>query len=445
MSLILVHLSDIHFGQEKQNRLFHVHEDARERLLDDVRKFVADIAPKQVGGVIVTGDIAYGGTEPEYRQAGQWLDRLTEIIGCGRGDVQIVPGNHDIDWGEISNAAAFLLKEIEENGEDKLNEFLNCDSDRELLYRRFHAYSDFSDAYNCSLDKSGGGAGDRVVELAPGRRLRFSGLNTALACSKKDIAGKLLLGERQRVLKRNSGEELIVLAHHPMKWMADEKDANDYIRARARVLVTGHEHNPSAKVDHVFEDADLLTIEAGATTPPWSDEEFTYTYNFLEFSWDEENDALAVSIHPRCWSEERKEFEEDKVRIAPDAKSVILASPRYREAPKVEPAQAEALVGMVTSPVIQQETSNEDNGTDLMPVEYPDIVLRFFRDLAAGQRLRLLVEIGAVPNDWSDSLSHGYEKILLDRAIQNGRAAEVRAKIEEMTSKKSDEGAGNNG
>ncbi len=431
MSIVIIHLSDIHFGQEAANKDFFVHEDARERLLDDVKKFADRIAPKRVSGVVVTGDIAYRGTESEYKAAGGWLDRLTSLIGCGRSDVQVIPGNHDIDWNEISHGAQFLLKEIQTGGEEKLNEFLNSENDRELLYRRFNAYSDFADAYNCPLDKSGGGAGDRVVELAPGRRLRFSGLNTALVCSKKDTEGKLLLGERQRVLKRNSGEELVVLAHHPMKWMADQKDANDYIRARARVLVTGHEHNPSARVDPVFEDADLLTIEAGATTPPWSNEEFTYTYNFLEFAWNETEDALMVDIYPRCWSEPRKEFEEDKVRIDPVAKSVVLASPRYREAPKVEAA----LVDNQTPPIIQQEASNGDNGTDLMPTEYPDIVLRFFRDLAPGQRLRLLVEIGAVPDTWKDALSHGYEKALLDRAIQNGKAGEVHVKIDELISK----------
>lgn len=433
MSLILVHLSDIHFGQEKKNKLFYVHEDARERLLDDVRQLVRDIAPKRISGVMVTGDIVYGGTEPEYQKAGEWLDKLTAIVECGRGDVQVVPGNHDIDWAEISAGAEFLLNEIENGGEDKLNEFLGKEGDRDLLYRRFQAYSDFADAYNCPLDKNGGGAGDRVVEIAPGRRLRFSGLNTALACSKKDIEGKLLLGERQRVLQRNSGEELVVLAHHPMKWMADEKDANEYIRARARVLVTGHEHNPSARVERVLDDADLLIIEAGATVPPWSDELFTYTYNLLEFAWDEGSDGLAVTIYPRCWSEVRKEFGEDKARIDPKAKSVVLASPRYREAPKVDAASAAALVRNPEPPVIQQETSNAENGTDLMPAEYPDIVLRFFRDLSTGQRLRLLVEVGAVPNDWKDPLSHGYEKMLIDRAIQDGKAVAIRDKIDAMT------------
>ena len=443
MSLILVHLSDIHFGQERKNKFIFVHEDARARLLDDVGTFAASIAPKKIAGVIVTGDIAYGGKSSEYEVAGTWLDRLTEIVGCARSEVQVVPGNHDIDWDQISMAAEYLLKQVEEHGEAKLNEVLNSESDRELLYRRFHGYTEFADAYNCPLDKSGGGAGDRVVELAPGRRLRFSGLNTALTCSKFDVEGKLVLGERQRVLKRNSGEELVVLAHHPMRWMVDGGDAEGYIRARARVLVTGHEHKASAKVEQVLEDADLLTIEAGATTPPGTDDEFTYAYNFLEFSWNEEYDALAVTIHPRSWSEERKEFIEDKVRVARDVRVSVLASPRYREAPKVEPAQAAVLEESTDPPVIQQESSNAKDGTDLMPVEYPDLVLRFFRELSPGARLKLLVEVEAIPSEWSAPLSHGIEKTLLDRAVQQGKSEAIKKKIDEADEQNARERATN--
>ncbi len=440
MSVILIHLSDIHFGQEKGS-LFYVHEDVRERLLDDVTVFTAALAPKRISGVMVTGDIAYSGTDEEYRQAGKWLDRLTAAIGCERSDVQVVPGNHDIDRGQISSAGSYLLKEVEEAGEAKLNVFLRDENDRELLYKRFHAYSEFSEAYNCPLDKNGGGAGDRLIELAPGRHIRMVGLNTALACSKNDVEGKLLLGERQRVLPRTSGEELVVLAHHPLKWMADAAEAAQYVRSRARVLVTGHEHNPSARVEKVFDGADLLTIEAGATVPPWSDEDYTYTFNFIEFGWNEAEDALAVNIHPRCWSNEKMEFEEDTTRLDPAATSVVLASPRFREAPKPVAAEGSALAEGSEAPVILQKASDGTIGMGDIPAEYSDIILRFFRDLTAAERLRFLVEVGAIPDNWDKPLSHGNERILFDRAIRDGKAHMMRDRLDELDGKDEDGGA----
>ena len=433
MPFILAHLSDIHFGQEKKSGIY-VHEDVRERLLDDARGFVEEISPKSVGGVIVTGDIAYAGTEVEYAAAGKWLDQLTDIFGCKRSDIQLVPGNHDIDRGEISFAAKHLLDEIAEHGEDRLNTFLENETDRELLYRRFHAYSKFAEAYNCPLDKEGGRASDRRINLAPSRHLRITGLNTALACSMSDKEGKLMLGERQRVLPRNVGEELVVLAHHPLKWLADHDDAYEYVKARARVLVTGHEHSPGVRVEGVLKDADLLTIEAGATVPPWVNDEYTYTYNYLEFDFDFAENALAVTIHARCWNEERKEFEVDNKRIDPNLGRMILKSPRFAEAPEL-PADYGTQTGeALPAPTMLIEIQDGEAGTSLMPELYSDIVFRFFRDLTPAQRLRLLLEIGALPEEWDGDLSHTHEKALLDRALQSNQADAVHAKLNDLIS-----------
>lgn len=38
----------------------------------------------------------------EYVKAGQWLDILAERVGCSRLDIQMVPGNHDIDRDAIT-------------------------------------------------------------------------------------------------------------------------------------------------------------------------------------------------------------------------------------------------------------------------------------------------------------------------------------------------------
>lgn len=96
MSIAFVHLSDIHFGQEKGGNL-NIDNDAKAQLLIDVRKVVATLPEGRAAGLIVTGDIAHGGSEREYKDAGDWLDKVSEAAGCSITDVQLVPGNHDID------------------------------------------------------------------------------------------------------------------------------------------------------------------------------------------------------------------------------------------------------------------------------------------------------------------------------------------------------------
>ena len=71
---------------------------------------------------------------------------------------------------------------------------------------------------------------------------------------------KLLLGARQRVLNQRPGEELVVLSHHPVHWFQDSEDALLYIRNRARVFISGHEHNPSVKTEMIEKGRDLMIL-----------------------------------------------------------------------------------------------------------------------------------------------------------------------------------------
>jgi hypothetical protein len=169
------------------------------------------------------------------------LDRLAAAAGCKITDIQVVPGNHDINRDGMCRSSEMMLAEIAEKGEPRLDYFLELEKDREVFYGRFEDYREFAEGYNCPLDRDGGTAGERAIEIAHGRTLRFIGLNSALCCAKKDEKGKLLLGARQRTLPRKAGEELVVICHHPLPWLRDSEEARQYVRSRARVFISGHE------------------------------------------------------------------------------------------------------------------------------------------------------------------------------------------------------------
>jgi hypothetical protein len=329
MAVAFLHLSDIHFGQERGGRVF-AHEDVRERLLDDVALLVRKLPNGRVDGIIVSGDIAYAGSEEQYSVAGRWLDRLAAAAGCKITDIQVVPGNHDINRDGICRSSEMMLAEIAEKGEPRLDYFLELEKDREVFYGRFEDYREFAEGYNCPLDPDGGTAGERAVEIAPGRTLRFIGLNSALCCAKKDEKGKLLLGARQRTLPRKAGEELVVICHHPLPWLRDSEEARQYVRSRARVFISGHEHTPAIAVDPVNAGCDLLTIAAGATIPPVADDEFTFTYNILEFDWDQASDGLVVTIYPRIWSRTLTAFEANTKNFGAERVGHTLGCPNFR-------------------------------------------------------------------------------------------------------------------
>ncbi|WP_455806194.1 metallophosphoesterase [Pseudomonas fluorescens] len=432
MSIAFVHLSDIHFGQEKGGDLY-INDDVKERLIDDVRYLVTLLPSGQAAGLIVTGDIAYAGKETEYKAAGLWLDRVAEAAGCKRTDIQLVPGNHDIDRDEITKATELMLQSIAADGQPALDGFLNSPVDTALLYRRFLAYQPFAEAYRCPLDEKGGQPEAHVARLANGRSIRFIRLNSALICSKRDTHGRLILGARQRVIPERQGEEIVVLSHHPLSWFQDSEDATRYIRNRARVFISGHEHNPSVRVESVDEERDVMMLAAGATIPPTQHDAYTYTYNIIEFDWESDTDSLEVKVKPRAWDDGRKRFVEDNVRLGGQEPRFVLGCPNFKggvasgAAGAPEPEKPDQQLEIVISAPELPKAQDEK-----MADEYSMLLLRFFRDITPESRLKILADLGAIPPGWTDVLSQPNERRAFDALVRKGRLHDILHAVDQI-------------
>lgn len=413
MRAAFIHLSDIHFGQEKGDGELQINNDIKERLIDDCVDVLNSCKPDKVGGVLVTGDLAYAGKESEYEDAGRWLDRLTAAVGCKRTEVRIVPGNHDIDRSAITVGTGDMLENIAKFGQEKLDAYLKSNEDRTLLFGRFKAYQRFAHGYDCPLDSAGGWSGNHICELAPGRILRFIGVNSALICAKDDEKGRLLLGERQHVLNRAAGEELVVLTHHPLDWFQDSEAARTYLRSRARVYLSGHEHSPSVNVDQISNGTDLLMLAAGATVPP-RNEKLEYSYNILEFECETKDDALSVSVHPRKWQAEETAFGPTTELLAKHVKNFSLGCPNFRRFSGRGDAENASSKSMNTPEQSREVKTQKEEGN------FPSLLLRFFRDLSDLQRVAALVELEILPSDWQGGLTHSIERQCLDRLREQG-------------------------
>ncbi|NSZ66780.1 MULTISPECIES: metallophosphoesterase [Rhizobium/Agrobacterium group] len=427
MAVTFIHLSDIHFGQEKGGER-EIHDDVKERLLVDAATKVKELG-LSVEGIIVTGDVAFAGKVSEFTDAGRWLDRLARGVGCAETSVQVVPGNHDIDRDTISDGCRLMLDSILQGGETTFDKYLNNPFDCETLYRKLGAYLDFAEGYNCFLDKKGGIASNKLFELAPGRSIRIMGLNSSLMCWAQEKEGDLFLGGRQRVLPIEPGEELVILCHHPLNWFNDGKTAQSYIRNRARVLMTGHEHSPSVTLDTSKPGRDLLTIASGAAVPPHATEDYGYTYNILTFDWDAERDALKVMIVPRTWSDNEMDFIDDVELLKQTGNNLVLASKNFREAALEIKPETTDNTDEVEYPdlaadriVIVEETT--------VPERFAIVLLKFFRDLSPSQRMRILVRMEALPPTWKGVMTHGMERNVIDKLMKDGRIGNLEAEIE---------------
>ncbi|MXP27150.1 hypothetical protein GRI39_14040 [Altererythrobacter indicus] len=460
MKAVFVHVSDIHFGQEKDGGMVASNDDAKRCLIEDARNEVANFGV-EAAGVIVTGDIAYSGKDAEYSDAGKWLAELTDAIGCARTDVQMVPGNHDIDRNAITNTLETVLFAFHAGGEAWLDRHLDHADDCKSLYERFDAYKGFALDYRCELDLNGGISKSAKLYLAEGRAIRFVRLNSALTCSMKDNKGKLILGARQRILPEEDGVEIVVLSHHPLSWFQDSDKARGFLRGRARIFISGHEHFPHLDVHQVEEGRDLMMLAAGATAPDDFKNGFTYKYNILAFEWDEAQDSLAVTINPRTWDEGMARFKRDDEFMENRDERQVLASPNFKKAPPPEvqkDGHAQIVPELVEEPSAQLPEAKGDGiaeidegvgpsysaddryvaEKEIEPVEpldpvsaepeptqdTRDLQIRFFQLLDDEQRRAAFVAFGII-RQAQGRMDHSMERRLFRRAVRQGRADEI--------------------
>lgn len=450
MSAVFVHVSDIHFGQEKDDRV-HIHTDVKRQLIADARDAISSIAGGVAHGILVTGDIAHSGTCAEYEDAGKWLDELAAGIGVEIHCVQMVPGNHDLDRSKLSFAGKAILDHIRAGGAQEYEKILNNPTDRAALFARLEEYERFSFGYNCPLNNEGGYASDMVVNLAPGKSIRFIRFNSALLChgEERDDNPELIIGSRQFAIPRDEGVENIVLVHHPLQWYKDQEQVRTYIRSRARVFISGHEHNPRVSVENVEAGCDIMMLSAGATVPYKSDDIYTFTYNIIEFDWDEETDGLSVTIHPRAWNSQRTCFEDDHKRLGGKRPNFLLACPSSRriERPKQQEAiqltdrsvtEDHILPVISISEVTSEEVFGGGPAMKAMEEGYENARLHFFRDLFDIERLRILVKLNAIPENFNERMSKGIERRLFDMLVRNGRLSEIEGMIKQLIEERKD-------
>ena len=444
MSAIFVHVSDIHFGQERDH-VVHIHDDVKKELVADAAEVIAGSPSGAAQGILVTGDVAFSGKAEQYEAAGKWLDALAEGIGCPIHRVQMVPGNHDLDRDKLSIGGSKLLEFIRAGGPAEYEKVIANENDRATLFSRFEDYGRFCIGYNCGLDEEAKYATNLRIEVGRDRWIRFIRLNSSLLChgEERDDQPELVMGERQFVIPRHAGEENVVLVYYPLNWYKDAVDVRQYVRSRARVLISGHEHDPKVEVEEVEEGCDLMMLAAGAAVPFRSNDIFTYTYNVIEFDWDEGTDNLVVTMHPRTWNPVKTCFEPDNKRLGGKKPRFTLGSPNFKKIGQVpvRPGQIADVVedDSAAEPVVELvpaegfETSAEE--TPPMPPDaegYELALLRFFRDLYENERLKILVELDAIPAESNERINQGLERRLFDWLAREGRLPDLILMIDRL-------------
>lgn len=426
-----VHLSDIHFGQEREGELV-IHDDVREQLLRDCISQVDNFGP--ACGILVTGDIAFSGKRTEYEKSGEWLDRLADAAGCDRNAVSVVPGNHDVDLDRIGRAGQFVHEKLRtvqlSTLDNDLTAIANDPEESNLLVSKLAAYREFAARYVCDFQSVEKPLWEKKYQLGGAYILRFVGLNSVQVSDKEDAPLKLVLGANQYVIREEDNVEHIVMVHHPIHWFRDKEKAGRYLK-RARVIIVGHEHQLDIHKMTDPQGLEWLVIYAGATNPPQGSDHYPYRYNWLDFALDSESDkkSLVVTVHPRVWDHDPPRFVPDQARLSGEVSTDFsLACPNYKpvlEHQTTEAVDAAPVEGQI--PLAQGDSQMTDESFQFDRLRY-----FFWHYLDWRKRIRVLVELDILPEMIDKPVPQTMERLALDAARDQGKLHDLWSAVMEM-------------
>ncbi len=300
--LSFLHLSDIHFHKESGNP-FAVDEDLRNGILNDVKTFAED--RQLLDGILVSGDLAYSGSEKEYQIAKEWLESICKAVGRDLSYVYCVPGNHDVDQSRVKKSELLAdiharLQSIDPSQIDqKLLKYIGDERGKAMLYETIEEYNIFARLLGCEISpESPTWTAD--FDLDDGSILRVNGLNSSMVSDHLDyIVKKVVLG-RYQIPKETPGIVQLAMCHHPPDWWRDSDQVEFDLRERCRIQLFGHKHS------HRLERTDnTIVVSAGAVHPERTEDGWKPRFNWFEVQVDgrESNRKLRVNVFPRVLHE----------------------------------------------------------------------------------------------------------------------------------------------
>ena len=306
--LVFVHLSDIHFRMGEAGDLHDEGVDLRNELQLDLRRLRARFP--RLDGLVISGDIAFGGQSAEYAYARGWIESVRELLGCDRTGVMLTPGNHDVDrslippGGEVDELQRAIRNGPSAHQRDRLMAgILRHETRGEALLKPVQAYNDLAKEYECEVSRTSP-FWERDFDLSDGTKLRFRGMTSTMLSGPNDDESthKMLYGAAQRQILRLPNVRYAVIGHHPPSWTLEGDDADRAFSDRTAFQLFGHKHDQWVTVL-----GSGVRLIAGAVHPDPAEAGWLPRYAAIAVSvvGDEQ---IALRVYPRRWSDEETTF-----------------------------------------------------------------------------------------------------------------------------------------
>lgn len=418
--LTFLHLSDLHITTNDAGSQFDRDLKIRQALLDDL----GIERRTNFHAILVTGDVAYHGSADEYARAKLWFEQVRTKTNSNPEALFVVPGNHDVNQKTVFRSSSLwdlhqALRDPKKSSEERLASLEGKLKDHTLDFlAALKEYSSFAQEYGCPtsckdlawVQYLNGGK-----TLEDGTAVRFHGLNSALLSDGADTKANLLLGAFQFVhFSPDPRYVNVVLCHHPQNWLIDDNEANDYFRAQAHILLSGHEHDTRC-----YNEGGCLRVRAGAIHPNHREERWEPCYHVVRISVDSSRAReLVVQVETRVWRDKDKCFAKYVQGDGSDFHTERIPLKAW-----AQPAEAPQLFTSA-KPVIPVSSSPEMHTTTMTPDAFAasrrKLIVHFFR---VGTLSRYQAAINAGVWEEGDDAFDGQERWarVFDRAEKMGK------------------------
>jgi len=377
--LTFLHLSDLHMTTADAGTQFDRDFKIRQALLDDL----GIDGRTNFDAILVTGDIAYHGSSDEFARAKLWFEEVRTKTNSNPEALFVVPGNHDVNQKTVFKFSSLWelhqsLRNPQMSAEERLASLQAKLKDPSLDFlAALKEYRAFAQEYGCPTscqELAWVQILDDGKRLEDGSIVRFHGLNSALLSDAADAKANLLVGELQfEHLSSDPCYVNVVLCHHPQNWLIDDNEANDFFRAQAHLLLSGHEHDTRC-----YNEGGCLRVRAGALHPNPREQRWEPCYHVLRLSVETSNAReLVVQVETRVWRPKDKCFAKHTQADGTDFHTERIPLKSWTGAVSASPISASE------NPLVSVTLTKEMSARAMTPDEFAaarrKLIVHFFR------------------------------------------------------------------
>lgn len=306
MKIAILQLSDIHIDSDT-NFIFQHKEDffrSCKHVINECSKLI----------VVITGDIAYHGSQHEYNLAYKWLKECeknwkSEADYLNSIEYVCVPGNHDCDFSQSDPVRELIIQSILKNDsldEDKIGEVcLNVQKNFWTFYQRLR-----SDIESPQISWS-----HRIPIKLGELTFKFCCYNTAFLSKLEEKPGMLLIPENKFINNEAAERNVFIISlfHHNTGWLNpntthnNKKTFEQHLYSKSNIVMCGHEHSDKHQIiSNIGEYDEIIYLENEAfqngnnsgyglllfNTDDNSITSFTYKYKNGMYVMESQNDFL---------------------------------------------------------------------------------------------------------------------------------------------------------